>query len=71
MNHESGNEVEPDLGKKPARTKERRVQPVVYVTEGDGKLVKNFRPQEWNNPGEQVRSLRIAALRGRIAGASP
>jgi hypothetical protein len=35
MDYESGNEVEPDRRKKPARTKGRGVQPVVYLTEGD------------------------------------
>jgi hypothetical protein len=36
MDHESGNEIESDLRKKPARTKGRGVHPIVYLTEADG-----------------------------------
>ena len=36
MHHDSANEIEPDPGKRPARTKERGVQPIVYLTEGGG-----------------------------------
>jgi hypothetical protein len=71
MDHESGNEVEPDPRKKPAKKKEggatsRLLNPgrweILWITSN---------PQKWNNPGEQAADVRIAALRGGIAGASP
>jgi hypothetical protein len=69
MGHESGNEVEPDLGKKPARTKMGSTSRLLNRGRW-GILWITSDPQKWNNPGEQVPSLRIAALREGIAGAS-
>ena len=71
MDHESAKEVETDRGKMPARTEGRGATNRLLDRGRWGILWITSDPQKWNNPGEQVPSLRIAALRGGIASASP
>ena len=71
MGHESGNEVEPDLRKRPARKKGGGATSRLLKPREMGNLAETSDPRQGKNPGEQVPSQRLAALREAIAGAPP